>query len=94
MRLARFRRAAVLIPALLALAIAASAAEKTHVQITSYALNVELFPKTHKILAAARVGFTATEDISSASFELHNGLRARVKDAAGKPLESERGVEA
>src|SRR5262249_20399568 len=39
----------------------------------------------------AKVEFTALEDLTFATFELHNGLRlAKVLDAANKPLNAER----
>ena len=72
------------------LPLAAFAAEKPRVQVDSYAINAELNPKTHHLIAAARLKFTALDDIGSASFELNNALRPRVLDSAGKPLAIER----
>src|SRR5947209_19990601 len=72
------------------LALPAFAAEKPRVQVESYAINADLNPKTHHLIAAARLRFTALDDINSASFELNNALRPRVLDSAGKPLPIER----
>src|SRR5438445_9266609 len=72
------------------LTIPAVAAEKPRVQVDSYAINAELNPKTHHLIAAARLKFTALDDLSSASFELNNALRPRVLDVTGKPLAIER----
>jgi aminopeptidase N len=67
------------------------AAEKTRLRVDDYQIDAELTPHTHKISARAKVKFTALEDISSASFELHNGLRVtKVTDDAGKTLSAER----
>jgi hypothetical protein len=67
------------------------AAEKTRLRVDDYQIDAELTPHTHKISARAKVKFTALEDISSATFELHNGLRVtKVTDDAGKTLSAER----
>src|SRR6266705_3455530 len=89
MAVARRLRAFVFIVSAL-LALPALAAEKPRVQVESYAINADLNPKTHHLIAAARLRFTALDDINSASFELNNALRPRVLDAAGKPLAIER----
>jgi TolA-binding protein len=89
MAVARRLRAFVFVVSAL-LTLPALAAEKPRVQVDSYAINVELNPKTHHLIAAARLRFTALDDINSASFELNNSLRPRVLDAAGKPLVIER----
>src|SRR5258705_6385779 len=89
MAVARRLRAFVFVLSAL-LTLPALAAEKPRVQVDSYAINAELNPKTHHLIAAARLKFTALDDITSASFELNNALRPRVLDAAGKPLAIER----
>src|SRR5881398_3105174 len=89
MAVARRLRAFVFIVSAL-LPLSAFAAEKPRVHVDSYAINAELNPKTHHLIAAARLKFTALDDINSASFELNNALRPRVLDAAGKPLPIER----
>src|SRR5271166_2822611 len=67
------------------------AAEKTRLRVDDYQIDAELTPHTHKITARARVKFTALEDLSIATFELHNALRVtKVVDEAGKPLSAER----
>ncbi len=69
----------------------ARAAEKPRIRVDDYVIDAELQPKAHKLVARAKVKFTALEDISVASFELNNALRpTRVVDAAGKPLSAER----
>ncbi|HET8666381.1 MAG TPA: M1 family aminopeptidase, partial [Terriglobales bacterium] len=88
-----FRRAFM---AVLALTIAlgtlpAMAAEKQRIRVDDYLINAELQPKTHKLMARAKLTFTALEDISVASFELNNALRpTRIIDAEGHPLTAER----
>jgi len=67
------------------------AAEKARLRVDDYQIDAELTPHTHKIAARATVKFTALENISAASFELHNDLRVtKVTDAAGKTLPAER----
>ena len=67
------------------------AAEKTRLRVDDYQIDAELTPHTHKISARAKVKFTALDDLSIATFELHNALRVtKVLDAAGKPLTAER----
>jgi len=60
-------------------------------RVDDYQIEAELSPHLHKIVARAKVKFTAIEDINVATFELHNALRVtKVVDAAGKPLSAER----
>ena len=67
------------------------AAEKMRLQVDDYQIEAELTPHLHKIVARAKVRFTALEDTSIATFELHNAMRiTKVLDAAGKPLSAER----
>jgi aminopeptidase N len=67
------------------------AAEKMRLRVDDYQIDAELTPHTHKIAARAKVKFTALEDITAATFELHNGLRVtKVTDDAGKSLTTER----
>ena len=66
-------------------------ADKTKLRVDDYQIDAELTPHSHKITARAKVKFTALEDLSIATFELHNGLRVtKVADAAGKLLSAER----
>jgi aminopeptidase N len=67
------------------------AAERPRLRVDDYVIDAELQPNVHKLKARAKVKFTALEDISVASFELHNALRpTKVLDEAGKPLSAER----
>ena len=67
------------------------AAEKARLRVDDYQIDAELMPHLHKIVAHAKVKFTALDDLTVASFELHNDLRVtKVADAAGKPLAAER----
>jgi aminopeptidase N len=67
------------------------AADKMRLRVDDYQIDAELTPHTHKISARAKVKFTALEDLSIATFELHNAMRVtKVVDAAGKPLSAER----
>ncbi len=60
-------------------------------QITGYVITADLDPATNKLSATAAVTFTALEDLTSATFELNNGLQiTKLTDAGRKPLESER----
>jgi hypothetical protein len=89
----RQRRALTHLVALLMLlgSLPAWAAEKTRLRVDDYQIDAELTPHTHKIAARAKVKFTALEDITAATFELHNGLRVtKVTDDAGKTLTTER----
>jgi Peptidase family M1 domain len=89
----RQRRALTHLVALLMLlgSLHAWAAEKMRLRVDDYQIDAELTPHTHKIAARAKVKFTALEDITAATFELHNGLRVtKVTDDAGKSLTTER----
>ena len=76
---------------LLLMSLPAWAAEKMRLRVDDYQIEAELTPHIHKIVARAKVKFTAIEDLNVATFELHNGLRVtKVADMAGKPLSAER----
>ncbi|MGA2645067.1 MAG: M1 family aminopeptidase [Candidatus Sulfotelmatobacter sp.] len=67
------------------------AAEKAHLRVEDYQIEVELTPHLHQISARAKVKFTALQDLNTAIFELHNGLRVtRVLDDQNQPLSAER----
>jgi aminopeptidase N len=88
-----YRRALLLCVAVCLLVMPSSswAAEKMRLRVDDYQIDAELTPHTHKISARAKVKFTALDDLSIATFELHNALRVtKVLDAAGKPLSAER----
>jgi hypothetical protein len=73
------------------LATSLFAAEKPRIQVDSYVIDAEIIPRVHKLVAKAKVSFTALDDISVATFELNNALRpTKVEDANGKPLTAER----
>ena len=76
----------------LAILVPASyAAERQRVQANSYVIQAIVTPETHQLKAVAQVKFTALDDISVATFTLHNGLRpTRVLDAEGQTLSAER----
>src|SRR5438105_6395517 len=76
---------------LLVLTASAFAAEKPRLRVDDYQIQAELQPKTHRLIGHTRVKFTALEDISVATFELHNALRpTRIADAEGHTLSAER----
>lgn len=67
------------------------AADKPRLQIQDYQIDAELLPAGHRLVAKAVVKFTATDDISVAIFELHNGLKPRrITDEKGNVLSAER----
>jgi len=69
----------------------AHAAEKQRLQVENYVIQAIVTPQTHQLKAVAQVKFTALDDISIATFQLHNGLRpTRVLDAEGQTLSAER----
>ena len=70
---------------------AAAQTQKTRLRVDDYQIEAELQPKAHRLIARTKVKFTALEDISVATFELHNALRpTRVADAEGHTLSAER----
>ncbi len=88
----RSRRALVFFACLFVLmSLPTWAADKMRLRVDDYQIEAELTPHIHKIVARAKVRFTALEDTSVATFELHNALRiTKVVDAANKPLSAER----
>src|SRR5215471_14772627 len=83
--------AVCLMSLLLFAAFPAQGAEKLRLRVDNYQIDAELSPHTHNISAHAKVTFTALENLSVASFELHNALRVtKVVDDKGKPLNAER----
>jgi tetratricopeptide (TPR) repeat protein len=76
---------------LIFVAIPCWAAEKAHLRVDDYKIEVELTPHLHQISATAKVKFTALQDLNTAIFELHNALRVtRVLDEKNQPLSAER----
>jgi hypothetical protein len=67
------------------------AAEKPRIRAEDYTIEATVAPQSHKLTGRAVVKFVALDDISIASFELHNALRVtQVKDDQGKVLAAER----
>ncbi len=58
--------------------------------IKSYVINADLDPAANKLTATAVVTFTALEDLSTASFELNNGLADYEADGCGAEAADER----
>jgi aminopeptidase N len=84
-------RACFLTVWVLSLMVPAMGAEKPRVKAEDYTIDAEIVPKTHRLIARARVKFTALDDINFASFELHNGLHTtKILDSNGRPLTGER----
>ena len=72
----------------------ALAAEKARLRVENYDIDAELSPRAHKLTAKAKVRFTALDDLSAATFELHNALRpTKVTDEAGRLLQVDIGLE-
>jgi len=81
----------VLILSLASLAIPTFAADRQRLQVDNYVIQAVVVPESHQLKAVAQVKFTALDDISTATFQLHNGLRPiRVLDAEGQTLSAER----
>lgn len=79
--------------AFLALGSAAFAQSSTRqpINVTGYAITAEVDPTAQRLTATAQVTFTAVQDITSATFELNNGLRiTKITGPDGKPLDSDR----
>ena len=67
------------------------AAEKARLRVENYDIDAELNPRAHTLTAQAKVRFTALDELSAATFELHNALRpTKVTDEAGQTLQVER----
>ena len=81
----------VLILSLASLAIPSFAADRQRIQVDNYVIQAVVVPESHQLKAVAQIKFTALDDISIATFQLHNGLRpTRVLDAEGQTLSAER----
>jgi len=76
---------------LIFISIPSWAAEKARLRVDDYQIEAELTPHLHQISARAKVKFTALQDLNTAIFELHNGLRVtKVLDDQNQPLSAER----
>jgi tetratricopeptide (TPR) repeat protein len=70
---------------------ALQAAEKPRIQAEDYVIEARVSPQSHKLTARAVVRFVALDEISIATFELHNALRVtQVTDQQGNVLTAER----
>ena len=64
---------------------------RPQLNVTGYVISADLDPALGKLTASADVTFTALEDLTTASFELNNGLAiTKLTDKAGNALNSER----
>jgi hypothetical protein len=67
------------------------AVEKPRIQAEDYTIEARVAPQSHKLTARAVVKFVALDEISIATFELHNSLRVtQVTDEHGTVLPAER----
>jgi len=88
------RALAAALTCVLLVSLSAWAAEKPRLQVDDYQIEAELTPHLHQLRARAKVKFTALEDLTIASFELHNDLRlTKVLDEHDKPLTAERSTQ-
>jgi predicted negative regulator of RcsB-dependent stress response len=70
---------------------AVAAPVRPQLNITGYVITAELDPAHNKLTATADVTFTALEDLTTATFELNNGLNiTKLTDGTGTALNSER----
>ena len=70
---------------------AAAAPVRPQLNITGYVINADLDPATSRLSATADVTFTALEDLTSATFELNNGLTiSKITGPNAQALTSER----
>ncbi len=73
------------------MAWAAPPASRPQIDVIDYIISADLDPAVNRLTASADVTFTALEDLSTATFELNNGLQlTKVTDAKSQNLESER----
>ncbi len=84
----RIIRHTVLLAALPTALLAQS--NRQNLQVNGYVIDADLDPTGGKLTATAQVSVTALEDLSTATFELNNGLRITKLTGNDKPLDSER----
>src|ERR1700709_1884974 len=69
---------------------ASAQSSRQPLNVTGYSIDAQLDPVAQRLTATAAVTFTAVQDLTSATFELNNGLRiTKVTGADGKPLDSD-----
>lgn len=87
----RFAGPLAILVLFLSQAVAQGATSRPKLRVDNYIIDAELLPATHKLIATAKVEFSALDDISTATFELHNALRpTRVTNEKGQTLSAER----
>ncbi len=91
----RTTRALASVVGAMALAVFSGAAygapTRPQINITGYVITADVDPASSKLTATAAVTFTALEDLTSATFELNNGLNVTsLKDDKGQTLNAER----
>ena len=70
---------------------ASAQSSRQPLNVTGYTIDAQLDPVAQRLTATAAVTFTAVQDLTSATFELNNGLRiTKITGADGKPLDSDR----
>ncbi len=70
---------------------ATAAPLRPQLQVTSYVIDADLDPAMHKLSATAKLSVTALDNVSTAIFELHNGLQvSKITDGDGKPVDADR----
>jgi Peptidase family M1 domain/Tetratricopeptide repeat len=85
------RRACLFFALIFSIVLPVLGAEKSRVKAEDYQIDAEILPKTHQLIARAKVKFTALDDTNFGSFELNNALRVtKILDANGKPMTAER----
>jgi tetratricopeptide (TPR) repeat protein len=68
-----------------------AATPRQPMDITGYVISASIEPGANRLSASADVTFTANEDLTSATFELNNGLNiTKLTDKSGAALNSER----
>ena len=69
----------------------AQSSTRQPLNVTGYTIDAQLDPVAQRLTATAAVTFTAVQDLTSATFELNNGLRiTKITGPDGKPLDSDR----
>ena len=90
-RYRKLRASAATLIVLCLTSAAFAAPVRPQLQVKGYVISADLDPAVNRLSATVAVTFTALEDLTSATFELNNGLQlTKLTDAASKPLESER----
>lgn len=90
--IARLSRAALFAVFAFALPFALTAqSNRANLQVNGYVIDADLDPTAQRLTATAQVNITALDDLTSAVFELNNGLRiTKITGPNGKSLGSER----